>query len=60
MSLPAQREIKIPLLNLIYNLGGSAKPQDCYLPLANYFNLTPEDLQKTLNDKKNLAANKLS
>jgi hypothetical protein len=40
MSIPTQRDIEIPLLHLIYNLGGEVSLSDTYKPLADYFNLS--------------------
>lgn len=46
MSFPKQREIEIPLLKAIDQLGGTAKPKDVYPLVAKFFanQLTEEDL----------------
>ena len=42
---PSYRDIELPLLEEIMQQGGQAKPADLYKPLAEFFGLTPEDLQ---------------
>jgi 5-methylcytosine-specific restriction protein B len=49
MSMPTQRQLEIPLLGLIANVGGEAKPKDLYAPLAAQFpQITREDLAERL------------
>ena len=49
MPFPAQTELEVPLLRLIANLGGEAKPRDVYLPLAKKFPpITEADLHEVM------------
>jgi len=48
MAIPTQREIEIPLLHLIYTLGGEARPNDTYKPLADYFGLSEKEQNELL------------
>jgi restriction system protein len=49
MSFPKQREIELPLLQVLSDLGGSAKPRDLYPRIAARFpQLTSEDLDQKL------------
>ena len=54
MSFPAQNEIKEPLLALIYLRGGinhEMRPEDTYEPLADYFDLSMEERQRTRDER---------
>lgn len=45
MSFPKQSEIELPLLKLMHEVGGKAKPKELYPKLATIFpQLTQEDL----------------
>lgn len=48
MAIPTRRLIEIPLLHLIYTLGGEVKPEDTYRPLAEYFSLSEEEQNELL------------
>ena len=41
---PSYKDIELPLLNEIARQGGQAKPSELYKPLADFFQLTQEDL----------------
>jgi len=43
MPIPSEEEIEIPLLHLIYALGGEAKPAQVFDILEDYFNLSPKE-----------------
>ena len=43
MEYPEHEKIAHELLKLIHDQGGSAKPKDCYEPLADYFKLSQVD-----------------
>lgn len=49
MPFPTQRDLEVPLLRLIEDLGGEAKPKDLYEPLASQFpQITLSDLAKRM------------
>lgn len=49
MPFPKQGDIEIPLLKVLAESGGSAKPRDLYPKVAAYFpELTPEELEQRL------------
>lgn len=49
MPFPTQREVEIPLLKVLNQLGGQATPQDTYPKVAEYFpQLTEKDLDERL------------
>jgi restriction system protein len=49
MSFPTQKQVEIPLLKVLAQLGGEARPQDVYPKVAEYFQqLTKEDLEERL------------
>src|SRR5690348_16256646 len=49
MSFPSQKEIEIPLLYVLQELGGQAKSKKIYVTVAKYFpELTKEDFQERL------------
>ena len=43
MPIPSEKEIEIPLIHLIYALGGKAKPAQVFDILEDYFNLSPKE-----------------
>jgi len=43
MPIPSEKEIEIPLLHLIYALGGEVKPAQVFDILEDYFNLSPKE-----------------
>ncbi len=49
MPIPSQKDIQIPLLHLIYDLGGKVKPQEIFVKLAEYFHLTKEEREEILS-----------
>lgn len=55
MTYPKQREIQIPLLIELRELGGQAKPRDIYKRVAKHFpELTQEDLERKLDNHPNV------
>jgi len=48
MAIPTRRIIEIPLLHLIYTLGGEVRPDDTYKPLADYFGLSEKEQNELL------------
>ena len=46
MPIPSEKDIKIPLLHLIYTLGGEVKPSNVYNKLADYFKLSEKELEE--------------
>jgi restriction system protein len=48
MAYPTQREIELPLLQAIDQLGGEAKPKDLYERLADHFGLTEQERTERL------------
>jgi hypothetical protein len=48
MPIPPQKDIQIPLLHLIHNLGGEVRPHEVYKILANYFRLTEKEREEML------------
>ncbi len=49
MSFPTQKQVEIPLLRVLDQLGGEAKPKQVYPKVAEYFpQLTKEDLEERL------------
>ena len=46
MPIPSQKDMQIPLLHLIHEVGGQAKPSDVYYRLADYFGLTEKERQE--------------
>lgn len=49
MAFPNQRDIEVPLLRVLLDSGGSAKPKEVYPRVAGYFpGLTPEDQEGRL------------
>lgn len=46
MPIPPQKDIQIPLLHLIHDMGGQVKPSDVYDRLADYFGLTEKERQE--------------
>lgn len=51
MSFPKQSDIELPLLQVIVDLGGSARPRDVYSKVAAYFpQLTPEEQEERLEN----------
>jgi len=46
MSIPSQKDIRIPLLHLIHAKGGEVRRQEACEMLANYFGLTEEELEE--------------
>ncbi|MBU2809957.1 hypothetical protein HF669_00850 [Acidithiobacillus thiooxidans] len=49
MAFPKQSDVDIPLLQVLDNMGGSAKPKNLYPMVATYFpQLTDEDLEQRL------------
>lgn len=51
--IPTQTQLEIPLLQTIYNLGGSPEPRDVYPALAQILNLTTEDLSEEYENGRN-------
>ena len=52
--LPKQSEIELPLLQVLEELGGKAKPSEIYPKLQRYFpDITEDDLQLTLGSGAN-------
>jgi hypothetical protein len=50
MTFPAQSDIEIPLLKVIQELGGAAKPKDICPKVAEFFpDLTPAELEERLS-----------
>ena len=51
MPFPRQSEVELPLLKVLAELGGSAKPQDTYPRVARYFpNLSPAEQDQRLEN----------
>ena len=49
MPFPKQGDIEVPLLKVLAECGGSAKPRDVYPKVAAYFpDLTPEEQEQRL------------
>lgn len=48
MAIPSQKDIHVPLLHLIYAIGGEAKPRDVCDRLADFFKLTENERNETL------------
>src|SRR5262245_21290893 len=49
MPFPKQSEVEVPLLTVIRDCGGSARPRDIYPKLTSYFpGLTPEEQDQRL------------
>ncbi len=49
MSFPTQKEVEVPLLKVLEQLGGAAKPQEVYPMVAKHFpQLTKEELEEHL------------
>lgn len=48
MAIPTRRIIEIPLLHLIYTLGGEVSPADTFKPLADYFKLSDKERNQIL------------
>lgn len=46
MPIPSEKDIQIPLLHLIHDMGGEVKPSEVYDKLADYFRLTEKDRQQ--------------
>ena len=46
MPIPLQKDIQIPLLHLIHDMGGEVKPRNVYDRLADYFVLTEKECQE--------------
>ena len=46
MPIPSEKDIQIPLLHLIHDMGGEVKPSEVYDKLADYFRLTEKERQK--------------
>ena len=60
MTLPIQKEIEIPLLSVIDELGGEAKPRDIYPRVTAHFpQITEADLRETVAGKTNKWANRV-
>lgn len=57
MAIPKQKDIEIPLLNYIFEAGGSIKAGESYQHLAKHFNLTNEDRSKKRDDGRDLWEN---
>jgi len=54
MSIPGQRDIELPLLRVLDDLGGKAKPADIYPRLRDHFpSLTDADQEVTLKSGAN-------
>ena len=45
MPIPSPKDIQIPLLHLIHDLGGEVEPSDVYDRLADYFGLNEKERQ---------------
>jgi hypothetical protein len=45
--LPKRKDIRQPLLAMLADRGGSARPRDLYSPLAEHFRLNAADLAET-------------
>jgi restriction system protein len=55
MAMPAQSELEIPLLRLLEQRGGEAKPRELYGPLAKEFPaITEADLQEVMESNNSL------
>ena len=48
MPIPSPRDIQIPLLQLIYKMGGHVRPSDIYDRLADYFGLSEKERNELL------------
>ena len=49
MPFPKQKDIELPLLQVLHDVGGTAKPRDIYPRVAAYFpQLSPEELEQKL------------
>ena len=60
MTLPIQKEIEIPLLSVIDELGGEAKPRDIYPRVTAHFpQITEADLRETVAGKTNKWTNRI-
>jgi len=46
MPIPSQKDIQIPLLHIIHNMGGKVKPNDVFGKIADYFRLTKKEQQE--------------
>lgn len=46
MPVPSERDIQVPLLHLIHDMGGEVKPNDAYNNIADYFGLTEKERQQ--------------
>ncbi|MBO8161780.1 MAG: restriction endonuclease [Thermosipho sp. (in: Bacteria)] len=58
--MPKQREIEIPLLQVLFEIGGSGKPSEIYPLVTQKFpQLTQEDLQATLASGGNKWTNRI-
>lgn len=53
MPIPSEKDIRIPLLHLINDLGGEVKPVQTYAILADYFMLTEEEQEELLPSGRN-------
>ena len=45
--LPKRGDVRVPLLRMLKERGGSARPKELYGPLAQEFKLTAKDLAET-------------
>ena len=58
--LPKEREIEIPLLKALVDLGGQGKPSDIYPLVTRYFpNVSPEEFLKQLSTGGNKWTNRI-
>jgi hypothetical protein len=46
MSIPSEKEIRVPLLHLIYAMGGAVRPHEVYTILADYFGLNEKEREE--------------
>ena len=48
MPIPSPRDIRVPLLHLIYKMGGHVRPSDIYDRLADFFGLSEKERNELL------------
>ena len=49
MPLPSHTQLMLPLLQILKDKGGAARPKDLYDEIADQFNLPDEDRNGTVN-----------
>ncbi|MTI83941.1 MAG: hypothetical protein FH756_08535 [Firmicutes bacterium] len=60
MVMPKQKEIEIPLLQVLMDMGGSGKPSEIYPKVTQKFpELTKEEVQQTLSSGTNKWTNRI-